>query len=258
MAVQFHTREWIAQPRNLSAAGIHDDETARKLGFAGGFVPGVALYEHIAAEMVNQGTDWLHQGTASYQFRRPVYSGEDTRIRVSAEDNTFTMHNLTDEAPRALGRLNIDDAMPTIPNGTPAALPATKVPLGDPAQIGVLFRHERQIDTTNLDASAAITGFPRDGGDGRRIVPAGQWTNPVGMLGAYFDCPTTIHFQGSVWHHNPLYDGELLITRGVITEFYERGGNQVVHFQVIEETADGRPIATIDHHSVYQLARAKE
>lgn len=258
MSPLFRTREWVTQPRNLSAAGIHDDETARKLGFAGGFVPGVALYEHVVAEMLRQGTDWLHEGSASYQFRRPIYSGEDTRFRVNAEDNTFTIHNLTDEAPRALGRLDLEDAPPSIPAGTPAPMPSTKVPLGDPAQIGVLFRQERQIDVADLDASAALTGFPRAGEDGRRLVPAGQWTNPVGMLGAYFDCPTTIHFQGSVWHHNPLYDGELLVTRGVITEFYERGGNQVVHFQVMQETGDGRPIATIDHHSVYLLARAKE
>lgn len=254
---QFRSREWVAQPRNLSGAGIHDDETARKLGFAGGFVPGVALYEHLVAEMLGQGLDWLHEGRASVQFRRPVYSGEDTRFAIDADDRSFTIRSMTDDAPRALGKLDLEDDALAIPTGTPATPPASRAPLGDPAQIGVLLRCERMIETQDLDASAALTGFPRDAG-GRKQVPAGQWTNPVRLLQEYFDCPTTIHFQSRIWHHNPLHDGELLITRGTITEFYERGGNQVVRFQVIEETADGRPIATIDHHSVYQLARARE
>jgi hypothetical protein len=257
VAVTFRSRQWVARPRNLAAAGIHDDETARRLGFAGGFVPGVGLYEHIVAEMLDQGVDWLREGSACFQFRRPVYSGEETRFGIDAQARTFTLRAMSEDAPRALGSLGIDAPAPSIPHGVPAPLPERKVPLGDPAQVGVLLRHERTIDTASLDAFAAITGFPRDGGGGRRVVPSGQWSNPIRLLGAYFDCPTTIHFQGSIWHHGPLYDGELLVTRGVITAFYERGGNQVVHFQVVEETADGRPVATIDHHSVYQLARAK-
>ena len=47
---EFKKREWIAKSRNFSPDGIHDDERARRLGFDGGFVPGVVLYEHIAAD----------------------------------------------------------------------------------------------------------------------------------------------------------------------------------------------------------------
>ena len=256
-SAEFRTREWVAQPHNLSGAGIHDDETARKLGFEGGFVPGVTLYEHIAAEMLNQGVDWLHEGRAYLEFRRPVYSGEDTRFTVNAEDRSFMLRNMTEDAPRSLGKLHLDEDAVSIPIGTPATPSAARVPLGDASQVGVLLRYERVIETQDLDASAASTAFPRESG-GRKQVPAGQWTNPVRILQEYWDCPVTIHLNSRIWHHNPLYDGELLVSRGVIADFYERGGNQVVHFQVIEETADGRPIATIDHHSVYQLARAKE
>ena len=254
----FKTREWVAAPRNLSGAGIHDDETAKKLGFAGGFVPGVALYEHLAVEMLDQGLDWLHEGRATVQFRRPVYSGEDTRFAVNADDRSFLIRSMTDEAPRSIGKLDLEEDAPDVPKGTPIAIPANKVPLGDPAQIGLPLRLEKVLDTKDLDAAAALTGFDRhrQGADGKKLVPAGRFTNPVGLLHDYYDGPVTIHFTSRIWHHNPLFDGETLVTYGSITEFYERGGNQVVRFLVREETADGRPIATIDHASVYQLARA--
>ena len=51
----FEAREWTASPRNVSPDGIHGDDRARQLGFEGGFVPGVALYEQIAGELMRQG-----------------------------------------------------------------------------------------------------------------------------------------------------------------------------------------------------------
>ena len=258
-APAFKTHEWVATPRNLSDYGIHSDEMAKTLGFSGGFVGGVSLYEHLVAEMLNQGVDGLHEGRAAVQFRRPVYSGEETRFSVNADDRSYLIRSMTDEAPRSLGTLDIEDDAPDVPTGTPAPFPTgAKVPLGDPAQVGVYLRIEKVPETAELDATAALTGFPRAGADGKKLVPAGKYVNPVDLLYEYFDCPMTIHFQSRIWHHNPLFDNETLVTRGAITEYYQRGGNDVVRFLVSQETADGRPIATVDHHSVFKLARANE
>ena len=57
--------------------------------------------------------------------------------------------------------------------------------------------------------------------------------------------------------HSPVYLGETVIKRGHITGFEERKGNQIVAFVVAIETDDGRPVATVEHQSVYQLARAQ-
>jgi hypothetical protein len=53
MSAEFQSRDWRAAPRNLSLNGIHDAARAQELGFDGGFVTGVVLYEHIAAELLN-------------------------------------------------------------------------------------------------------------------------------------------------------------------------------------------------------------
>ena len=71
----------------------------------------------------------------------------------------------------------------------------------------------------------------------------------------YFGRSTTIHFVSRVWHHAPLFEDETLTTSGIITGFSERRGNQIVDFTALVAAADGRPVATIEHSSVYRLSR---
>jgi hypothetical protein len=79
--------------------------------------------------------------------------------------------------------------------------------------------------------------------------------NPIDLIYEYFGRTTTIHFVSRVWHHSPLFEHESFSTSGVITGFSERRGNQIVDFTALVAAGDGRPVATIEHSSVYQLAR---
>lgn len=253
--MQIASRRWLARPRNLSDAGIHSDAAAQRLGFAGGFVPGVALYEHIVADLLRQGLPWLHQGSVELHFRRPVYDGEEVAFAIDAAEPGFTITAPDGGDPRAAGRLMLDVPPPDVT--TEPAVTPERAPLGAPDQIGIPLRIEQRPDAELAAIAAASSGFPQDEG-GRMLVPAGLWLNPINLLRAYFDAPVTIHYAGRVWHHSPVYDGETVVKRGAITGFEERKGNRIVAFTVAVTTADGRPVVTIEHQSVFELARARE
>lgn len=255
MPAQFQSREWRASPRNLRPDGIHGDAQAQELGFDGGFVPGASLYEHIAAELLNQGGDWLHEGRVEMRFRRPVYHNEEVSFAVDADENTFTIRGDDDMGPRSSGVFALDTDAPEVPAGTPAR--PFDAPLGDPSQVGVLMRLERTLDSTLFDEMATITSFPREPIGGRKLMPVGHWVNPIDMIYEYFGPSTTVHFASRVWHHSPLFEDESFSTSGVITGFSERRGNQIVDFTAFVTAADGRPVATIAHSSVYRLARQR-
>ena len=252
----FEASEWIAQPRNLSPNGIHDDDRARELGFSGGFVTGVALYEHIAAELMNQGLPWLDEGRVSLSFRRPVYHDEAVTCRVDPATNSFEIRSDDGMGPRASGTFEVggDDA-PSVPSGAAAPSPAG-VALGDPSLVGMVMRIEERLDPALFDQMAENSRFPRELG-GRKLIPIGQWINPIDLIYEYFGRSTTIHFAGRIWHHSPLFEDESFTTTGVITGFSERRGNQIVDFNALVAAGDGRPIATIEHSSVYKLARER-
>ena len=69
---------------NISAASenkIHDNESARRLGFEGALVPGVAVYAYMSELPIRLwGRRWLERGCAECRFRRPVYHGTTLEV----------------------------------------------------------------------------------------------------------------------------------------------------------------------------------
>ncbi len=59
---------------------IHDDETAREMGFRGGFVPGSTVGQAaMPAIIARLGQQWMEGGWYSFKFVRPVYVDEEVR-----------------------------------------------------------------------------------------------------------------------------------------------------------------------------------
>src|ERR1700758_1892956 len=65
---------------------IHDDATARRFGFKGGFVGGVNVYAYMTHQPVAfWGRAWLERGTGPPRSIKPVYDGEIAEV-AAAED----------------------------------------------------------------------------------------------------------------------------------------------------------------------------
>lgn len=76
--------------RNFSTATenkIHSDEIARRYGFKGALVPGVAVFGHLTYPLVERfGEDWLRQSLNNVRFHKPAYHEDALRINVSEDD----------------------------------------------------------------------------------------------------------------------------------------------------------------------------
>src|SRR5438874_13353444 len=85
--------EWTAINRAAGSAGsIHDDVTARKLGFRGGFVGGVTLVGYAVEGWRRQQalSLALRPFTLSVDLRAPVYEGEVARVVATADGSRWT------------------------------------------------------------------------------------------------------------------------------------------------------------------------
>jgi acyl dehydratase len=64
-----------------SKGSIHDDEKAREMGYAGGFVGGVTVLGYMMRLMhENFGRAWLATGTFNGRLRQPTYADVDVTV----------------------------------------------------------------------------------------------------------------------------------------------------------------------------------
>ena len=87
-------------PKNSSAdevGGIHDDDTAHRLGFDGGTIPGSVSMEQFTPLLVDHfGEDWWKIGGMSVFFASPVFDNEPVRCILVPQGNekaTIWMEN---------------------------------------------------------------------------------------------------------------------------------------------------------------------
>lgn len=77
-------RQMLAAQRYDDHASIHDDATARKLGFQGGAIEGPTHFSQFAPLCVSAwGPRWLEQGCLSVHYRHPCFEGERVRAYMA-------------------------------------------------------------------------------------------------------------------------------------------------------------------------------
>ena len=80
--------------RNFSESSenkIHSDEIAKKFGFKGALVPGVAVYGHLTLPLVDRfGENWLEHSVCDLRLIKPAYHDDRLVLSISEEDGTST------------------------------------------------------------------------------------------------------------------------------------------------------------------------
>jgi hypothetical protein len=72
-----------------SRGSIHHDEQARRLGFGGGLVGGNLHLVYVTAALVERfGAAWYERGFLIFKWARPLYDGEEVRVRLEERPPT--------------------------------------------------------------------------------------------------------------------------------------------------------------------------
>src|SRR5215510_10109850 len=88
-------RQMLAAQSYDNHTSIHDDATARKLGFKGGTIEGPTHFSQFVPLCVHVfGTRWFEQGCLSAHYRNVCYEGDRVRAFLAQRDGTATQVNL--------------------------------------------------------------------------------------------------------------------------------------------------------------------
>ena len=242
---------------------IHDDSLARKLGFAGGLVPGVTVYGYLTHPLIAAfGAEFLEQGFMSARFRRPIYADQTVSVRTAVVAN--------DEASVAL-ELNVSNPAgevcavctacfsgPSVPDKTLPPLaplpesrrPATPESLRDNPVFGTFY-----ADSEGGLAPAFLRGMSEDLPLYQHIThPAWLLRQANYLVDRNLALGPWIHVSSEVQHLATVSAGVKITVRGKVVSLEERNGNDYADIDVVLCT--DRPVMRVLHRVIYRMGAA--
>lgn len=245
-------RNWSSRSENK----IHDDTVARRFGFAGGLVPGVALYAYLAHPVADAwGERWLRGGRMDARFISPVYDG----TRVTSTLSSTGGLTLTDETGHVCvtgsaslpGTTTPADAPPEIP---PVVPPTSRPPADEdtlaPGTVlgGVEHRHTRAEAERYLDQIDDRLWLFRTAGfahPGWLLRGANEVLVANVVLGPW------IHVESRARFLRPVMIGQTVRTRARVANRYDHKGHRFVDLDVVASCDDG-PAMWAKHVAIYR------
>jgi acyl dehydratase len=245
---------------------IHDDATAQRFGFKGGFVGGVNVYAYITHQPLQVwGRDWLEHGTGEAKFGKPVYDGEIAEVSASqdADGLALTVHSAG--VLCATGRA----ALPASGSPKPSLADYRMVPVraeraaateqtlkvGDwlgmnPMPVTPEWQAQDVADIRETDPVYAREGLVHPG----TILRCCNWVLTHNVV-----LPAWIHMGSTVRNLGLARIGDTLNVRAKITRNYEHKGHKWVEIDCMVVANETTPIIQAMHIAIYrprQLAEA--
>ena len=245
---------------------IHDDATAQRFGFKGGFVGGVNVYAYMTHQPVLRwGRAWLERGTGEAKFGKPVYENDIAEIIAVEDADGMALTVQSQGVLCATGRAALPSNQPTPPalsdfkavaprtNRAPAD--ETSLQIGTwlgmtPLPITEQFHAQDLADIRETDPIYTRERIVHTG----TIIRCCNWALSHNVI-----LPAWIHMGSTVQNLGIAHVGDTLNVRAKITKNYEHKGHKWVELDAMVVANETTPIIRATHIAIYrprQLAEA--
>jgi hypothetical protein len=244
---------------------IHDDATAQRFGFKGGFVGGVNVYAYMSHQPVQRwGLAWLERGTGEAKFAKPVYENSIAEV-VAVEDADgleLAVHSegilcatgraaLPADLPPALA---LSDFKAVVPRTDRVQADEASLKVGDwlgmtPLPITESFHAQDLQDIRETDPIYARDRIVHTG----TIMRCCNWALTHNVI-----LPAWIHMGSTVRNLGIARVGDTLNVRARITKNYEHKGHKWVEIDAMVVANETTPIAQSLHIAIYRPRQVAE
>lgn len=247
--------------KNYSEASenrIHSDDVARRYGFRGALVPGVAVYGYLTHPLVERfGERWLSDAASEVRFLKPAYDGE--RLEISLDDET---HDLTARCVNPAGELLavLSTRLSDLPPVADQAIfdgptkPSERVPMDwDSVVPGQVFATWHWQVTE--DANDAFRHQVADDLEIYRFAahPHGLLQVANRALVREYVMPAWIHVGSEIHARAMPRVGDTLAVRAAVADKWERKGHQFVKLY-LAYLRDSEITTEVVHTAIFRVA----
>ncbi|MFU8814441.1 MAG: hypothetical protein ACNA7W_03785 [Pseudomonadales bacterium] len=238
---------------------IHSDEVAKKYGFQGALVPGVAVYGYLTHPLVERfGERWLGQSIGNVRFLKPAYAGDQLSITLEEHDAGYRAR-CCNEAGTLLAELDTEltDTLPAAENQNVFAAdakPAERVLMEwdsvIPNQPFLPWHWQITEDGNRTYAERVSDDLPV-----YRTAAHPHWLLGIAnyALVREFIMPAWIHVGSEIRFRRLLKVGDTVEVRAVPLEKWERKGHQFVKVYLAFHR-DSELTTEIFHTAIFRLA----
>ena len=245
---------------------IHDDATAQKFGFRGGFVGGVCVYGYMSHQPLQRwGKAWLERGTGEAKFGKPVYDNEIAEVIATEDADGMELTVQSQDILCATGRAALPANLPPAPalsDYKSVPVRASRSPANEqtlpidtwlgmnPLTITEEILAQDIHDTRETDPIYAREKILNPG----TILRCCNWALSHNVI-----LPAWIHMGSKVRNLGLARVGDTLNVRARITKNYEHKGHKWVELDCLVVANETKPIVQATHIAIYrprQLAEA--
>ncbi|MBN8871285.1 MAG: hypothetical protein J0H67_00465 [Rhodospirillales bacterium] len=244
---------------------IHDDATAQKFGFKGGFVGGVNVYGYMTHLPVQRwGRAWLERGTGEARFAKPVYenaiaevtaTGDGEALLLQVESEGVLCASGRAALPATAPRISLQDYQAVAPRATRAPADERSLAVGDwigmtPLHVTAEMQAQDLADLRETDPLYRAESLVHPG----VILRTCNWALTHNVI-----LPAWIHMGSVVQNLGLARVDDTLTVRARVTRNYESKGHKWVELDALVVANETTPIAQVMHSAIYrprQLAQA--
>lgn len=244
---------------------IHDDATAQRFGFKGGFVGGVNVYAYMSHQAVARwGRAWLERGTGEARFGKPVYENDIAEVIATEDAGGLALQVTSVGVLCATGRAGLPDAAPAItlndyklvaPRANRVAADEASLAPGDwlgmtPMPVTAELQAQDISDVRETDPLYRAEGLVHPG----MILRTCNWALTHNVL-----LPAWIHMGSVVQNLGLARVGDTLNVRARVTRNWEHKGHKWIELDALVVANETMPVAQVIHSAIYrprQLAQA--
>jgi acyl-coenzyme A thioesterase PaaI-like protein len=229
---------------------IHSHEVAARYGFAGGLVPGIAIYAYLV-ESINEvfDTSWNEHGFLSAKFIRPVYDNDDVEVKAF-------------ETPQGLN-LELYDSNGTLcAVGNANRFHSVKWRDHDHKELPLKSdKLEASIDLLPVGTLLGSFDFAFEDSEVQDFARRAGTTGSAGFILAQANeivvqnvaLGPWIHTASVVHNFGMPQEGEVISVRGKVIEAGEKRGNEAITLDLSFSGAQARPVAMVRHSAIIRL-----
>ena len=236
---------------------IHDNTVARRLGFAGGLVPGVDVYAYMAhLPVARWGREFLAHGRLEARFLKPVYDGETTTVSAKEVDGGLAIEVTSRGELCATGHA----AMTRMPPPALDAFEETGAVAERPPADEVSLQVGRRLGIKPLEITAEWAALYVEDVRERDPLYLREGLSHPGQLPRLLNWALThnvvlgpwIHVASRTDHFAAARVGDTLTVRAKVTANYEKKGHRFVELDGLVVANAATPIARIAHTAIYR------